>query len=89
MYDIKTYDNVPSWVKSLQAGDKIMIYFPRRRQVSYSEVISNFIPNSSELLAILTVNYKINKFEKLDELLYDNYSDVCDSDDCWKAFQIT
>jgi predicted Mrr-cat superfamily restriction endonuclease len=88
MYELKTYDNVPDWIKQLKSGDKVMIYFPRRRRVEYSEVVSNYIPDSSDYMAILTVNYKINKIVKVDELLYDNYTAVCDSDNCWNAFQI-
>ncbi len=87
-YDIKTYDNVPSWVKNLKIGEYIMVYFPRKKRIVYSEVLSNVIPQSSDYFAILTIKYKINNLEMLDELLYDNYLGESEADTSWKAYQI-
>ena len=88
--EIKTYSNIPTWIKELKSGDRFVVYFPRRRQISYSEVISNHIPSSSEYLAILSVTYKIDKFDKFDELLYDNYlgQTEIEHEDGWNAYQI-
>lgn len=88
MQEIKTYSNIPDWIKNLKSGDKVVVYFPRRKQISYSEVISNYIPKSSDYLAILSVTYKINQFDKFDELLYDNYLGEIDNEYSWNIYPI-
>jgi hypothetical protein len=88
MGQLKTYSDIPCWIKELVAGNTLILYFPRRNQVIYSRVISNFMPKSSEYLAILTVCYSVNGIEKIEELLYDNYYINQESDNSWKAFQI-
>ena len=88
MRELNPYVDVPTWVKTLKSGDSFMVYFPRRQQVSYSKVVSNFIPVSTEMLAIITISYKFNNIETTEELLYDNYSTITESDNSWSAFQI-
>lgn len=86
--EIKTYNNIPNWIKELKSGDRIVVYFPRRRQISYSEVISNHIPSSSDYLAILSITYKIDQFDKFDELIYDNYLGEAENENSWNAYPI-
>lgn len=88
MYELKTYDSVPSWIKDLTSGDTVIIYFPRRKQISQSLVISNYVPKTTEHLAILTVLYKIDAVERVEELLYDNYYTLNYSEDSWNAYNI-
>jgi hypothetical protein len=88
-YPIKTYENIPSWIKKLSPGENIMVYFPRKISIVHSKVVSNIIPKSSDYFAILTVSYKLDNIEHQTELLYDDYyMNEPDTDASWSAYQI-
>lgn len=80
--------NTPEWITKLVEGEQIVVCFPYTGNIIYAKVIQN-CPNNNiipSMLGTLTVKYTWNKVERVEDLLYDDYSNSVDFQNNWYAY---
>ena len=80
--------NAPEWITKLSKGELIVVCFPYTGNVIYAEIIQNCPNNNtmSNLFGTLTVKYTWNKVERIEDLLYDDYSSSVEFQNNWYAY---
>lgn len=83
-------NNVPEWIQNLKKGEHLVLVFPYSTDTVFAEVIEN-CPASVDgmYFGTLTVNYTLNKSNRQDDLLYDDYSKTPEHQDNWYAYRVT